>query len=84
MRLEPDYSNAVSDINNNPMAARLFNQMIGNKTFPSHYLITQRRLKMPTDKGIEDLIFYTEVLPESTRFSFIHFFSETINISCRT
>jgi len=73
MRLEPDYADAVKDINNNPIAAKLFKKIIDVNYYPAYFLITQRQLKINFQGYKINLLFYTEVLPDSTRFSFIHF-----------
>jgi len=74
MRLEPDYAQAVKDIHKNEMASKIFDEIIKEHHFPAYFLITQRQVKVNLGGRLVDLMFYTEVLPDSTRFSFIHFF----------
>jgi transcriptional regulator with XRE-family HTH domain len=73
MRLEDDYNEVLDDIKKHPLASKIFTRMVKTNNRPKYYLITQRELKFMKDNKIYELIFYTEVLPDSNRFSFIHF-----------
>jgi transcriptional regulator with XRE-family HTH domain len=77
MQLEPDYKETLREINKHPLAQSILNNLITDKTYPPFYLITDRRLRVYIDTNVVDLIFYTEVIPDSTRFSFIHFLENT-------
>lgn len=74
LKLESDYQEAMKEIKQSPLANSILEEIYKTKIYPSFFLINDRQLKIFV-KGKElDLSFYTEVIPDSTRFSFIHLF----------
>ncbi len=74
LKLENDYQEAILEIEKDPIAKAILENIYKTKIYPSHFLITDRQLKVYDNNQEICLSFYTEVIPDSTRFSFIHFF----------
>ncbi len=74
LKLEDDYIEAINEIERDPIAKSILEKIYQTKIYPSHFLINERQLKVYDNNEEICLSFYTEVIPDSTRFSFIHFF----------
>lgn len=72
LRLEDDFKQVSLDIKQNKLAEGIFEKLNKIETLPNFYLITDRQLRMIIGGQPINLLFYTEVIPDATRFSVIH------------
>lgn len=80
MREEPDYKDTANMLMENPYTRKIWETLNKTKKYPLYFLITRRQLKLFLHNKTITLIFYTEVLPDSTRFSFIHFIPKPVDL----
>lgn len=73
LRLEDDYKAAIKELSQNPVAFKILTNLMDTQIYPTFFLISDRELIVEINGKPEPLSFYTEVIPDSTRFSFIHF-----------
>lgn len=74
MEGEEDFQKVLEDISNNPLAKKIWDEIIASKNHDLYLLIKNKQISLIIGDRNLNLAFYTEGIPESPKFSYIEFF----------